>query len=387
MKTMKLLSVVIAALFLTMSIWTPIAAAKSLPPKDSPAANGQVRADTKGAEVRNFFRGSVLTPSRPSGNSSAETKSCAGKAYGARMFGVTCGTWKMTVNGDTTVSGPASVTLWARSPAGAKNAGFRINMMRSGGNTQSLFTNRQTLGAEPVKLTATGTYNQQFSHGDTFDVQLVWLSDPQHVVGPAGSGEFLFGNSAYDSNVKVAFQENPIAITCITAPLVSATTTTIKAEFKDILGADPATMDYDVSVSGATTATPANLGEASPSGGSGNTSSVSWEWKSKLDNAKSGQYTITVGISYDGNATSTNSTAITITFPTKSGGGGGGGLLNLKGGNFPYMLTIVIILIVVIVAIVAVVLKGKKKTKKRKKVEDEDEDEEEEDEEEEEEED
>jgi hypothetical protein len=389
MKTMKVLSVMIAALCILISIWSPIAAARSLPPKDSPADDDQVRAESKGAEVRTFFRGSVLTPSKPTGNSSAETKACAGKAYGARMFGVPCGTWKMTVNGDTIVSGPASVTIWARSQAGAKNAGFRVNMMRNGdtGNSQALFTNRQTLGAEPVKLSATGTFNMQFTSGDTFDVQLVWLSDPQHVFGPAGSGEFLYGNAQYDSNVKIAFQSHPISITNITAPVIALAATTIKAEFRDILGADPSTMVYSLSVSGATTATPANLGAPSPSGGTGNTSSVTWTWNAKLDNAKSGQYTITVAISYDGNATTTNSTALTITFPVKPGGSGGG-IFSLKGGNFPYMLTIVIVLVVVIVVIViAVVLRGKKKGKKKKPAEEDEEDEEEEEEKEEEEED
>jgi|GEM_PF-1496249 len=387
MKAVKVLSLAIVALFLVMTIWVPLGSAKDLPPAKTPKGDVSIKADAKGADVRLFFRGKAVTPTIPTGNQSEEKVTCPGLAWGAKFKGSIIGKWSVTIGGDTTISGAIAVSLWARSTAGAKQAGFRINLYRSGGNTQSLYTNRQDIAANPVKFTASGTYSQQFNTGDTFDVQLVWLSNPQHGVGPSGSGDFLYGNGQFDSNVKVSFNEHPIAITNITVPLVSAASLDVKAEFHDILGGDPSTMTYGISITGTTTAVPDHI-DAPKASAQGNASAVTWTWDHKLDSAKSGIYTITVGVSYDGNSTSTNTTQLTIKIPTKGGGGGGSILPSLgmggKGGNMQLILILVIVIIVV-VAIVAVVLRRKGKKGKKKKAKDEDDEDEEEDEEEEEE--
>ena len=262
MKTAKLLSLVIVALFLTLTIWAPVSTAFDYPPsKGHPQDADGPRQDAAGAEVRVFFRGQALTPTRPSGNQSEETATCPAKAFGGRFSGSIIGMWSMTIGGDTMMSGAVSVAIWARSQAGAKNAGFRVNLYRSGGNNQAYFTNRQGLSANAVKFTAEGTYNQQFSTGDTFDVQLVWLSDPKYGVGPTGGGEFLYGNGQFDSSVKITFDSAPLAITNITAG-ANKDTMDIKAEFKDILGCDPSRMDYSITIQGAATASPAPETEA-----------------------------------------------------------------------------------------------------------------------------
>jgi hypothetical protein len=390
MKAVKLLSLAIVALFLVMTFWVPIGSAMDVPRDSKDKAQGSIKAEAKGADVRLFFRGKALSPTTPSGNGSEEKVACQGLLWGSKIKGSIIGQWSITIGGDTTVSGPIAITIWARSTAGAKQAGFRINLYRSGGNTQSFYTNRQDIAANPVKFTASGTYSQQFNIGDTFDAQLVWLSNPQHGVGPSGGGDFLFGNSQFDSNLKVGFLEHPIAVTNISLPLVSSASIDVKAEFRDILNGDPATYTYGIVITGATTATPVNIMEPKASS-QGNMSSVTWTWNSKLDGAKSGIYTITVGISYDGNSTSSNSTQLPVKIPTKGGGGGGSILPNIglggKGGNTQLILILLIVIIIVIVVVVVVVKKKGKKGAKKKpsKDEDDEEDDEEEDEEEEEE--
>jgi hypothetical protein len=390
MKAVKVLSLAIVGLFLLMAIWVPIASALDLPPAKTTNGPVEIKAETKGADVRLFFRGKGLTPTVPSGNQSEEKVACPGLAWGAKFKGSIIGKWSVTIGGDTTVSGSVSVSIWARSQGGAKSAGFRINMYRSGGNTQSLYTNRQDISANPVKFTATGSYSQQFNTGDTFDVQLVWLSNPQHGVGPSGAGEFLSGNGQFDSSVKVSFNEHPIAVTNITIPTVSAESMDIKAEFRDILNGDPTTYFYGIAITGATTATPDHI-DAAKASSQGNMSAVSWTWHHKMDSAKTGVYTISIGISYDGNSTSTNSTQLTIKIPVKGGGGGGSILPSLgiggKGGSMQtYLILIIVIIVVVVVAVVVVKKKGGKKASKKKRKDEDDEDEEEDDEEEDEEE-
>ncbi len=371
MKTVKLLSLAIVALFLVMTFWVPIGSAMDMPPGGHwrVRATGDINAETKGADVRLFFRGKALSPTTPTGNGSEEKVNCPGLLWGSKIKGSPIGQWSITVGGDTTVSGPISISIWARSTAGAKQAGFRINLYRSGGNMQAFYTNRQDLAATPVKYTASGSYSQQFNTGDTFDAQLVWLSNPQHGIGPSGAGEFLFGNGQFDSNLKVGFQTHPIAITNITVPMVSKESMDIKAEFRDILNGDPSTYTYGIVITGATTATPAHI-DAPKASAQGNSSAVAWTWHHKMDGAKSGIYTITVGISYDGNSTSSNSTQLTVKIPASGGGGGGSVLPNLgiggKGGNTQLIMILVVVIIVVVV-IVAVVLKKKGKKGKAKK--------------------
>jgi hypothetical protein len=389
MKAVKILSLAMVGMFILIA-FSPLASALDLPPAKTSKGTADINAETKGADVRLFFRGKGLTPTIPSGNQSEEKVACPGLAWGAKFKGSIIGKWSITIGGDTTVSGSVSVAIWARSQAGAKQAGFRVNMYRSGGNTQSLYTNRQDISANPVKFTATGSYSQQFNVGDTFDVQLVWLSNPQHGVGPSGAGEFLYGNGQFDSSIKVSFQDHPIAITNITVPVVSSESMDIKAEFRDMLNGDPTTYFYGITITGATTATPEHI-DAAKASSQGNMSAVAWTWHHKLDAAKSGVYTFSIGISYDGNSTATNTTQFTVKIPTKGGGGGGGLLPNLglggKGGGMQtYLILIIVIIIIVVVAVVVVKKKGKKGSKKKKKDEDEEDEEEEEEEDEEEEE-
>ena len=389
MKAVKVLSLAIVALFLVMAFWVPIGSALDVPRDSKDKDIVSITADAKGADVRLFFRGKALSPTTPAGNGTEEKVACQGLLWGSKIKGSIIGQWSITVGGDTTVSGPIAISLWARSQAGAKQAGFRINLYRSGGNTQSFYTNRQDIAANPVKFTASGTYSQQFNTGDTFDAQLVWLSNPQHGVGPSGGGDFIYGSGQFDSSLKVGFLEHPIAVTNISTPLVSAASIDIKAEFRDILSGDPATFKYGIVITGATTATPINI-NAPEASSQGNMSSVTWTWNNKLDSAKSGVYTITVGISYDGNSTSSNSTQLTLKIPNKGGGGGGSILPNIglggKGGNTQLILILLIVIIIVIVVVVVVVKKKGKKGAKKKPTKDEDDEKEEEEEDEEEEE-
>jgi preprotein translocase subunit SecG len=367
MKTTKIIAMIIAILFLVMGFAMPTIMAKDLkndgPDQDQPT--------TSEAEVKLFFRGQGITPTRPTGNQSEETTACPGRLYGGRWMGTEIGIWSMGISQDATVAGSVSISIYARSQGGAKNAGFRINLYRNNGNMQAFFTNRQDIGPTEVEFTAEGTYNQQFNGGDTFDAQLVWLSDPRMGVGPSGAGEFVYGNAAYDSSVKVVFSPHPITVHNTSVPDINKETMSLRTEFSDYLHSDPHANVYMITVGGAGTASPSNLEGPNPSGGSGNVSTVSWVWTHKADGAKSGEYNIVVSISYDGNSSATCSTTLKIKIP--SGSGGGGGSLFGGDGDFDIMLLVYILVAVIIVAIVVVVVM--KKVKKKKKAE-EDEDEE-----------
>jgi len=226
---------------------------------------------------------------------------------------------------------------------------------------QAYFTNRQDIGPTEVEFTADGTYNQQFNGGDTFDVQLVWLSDPRMGVGPSGAGEFVYGNALFDSSVKVVFSPHPITVHNTSVPDVNKETMSFRTEFSDYLHSDPHANVYLITVGGVSTASPSHIEGPNPSGGSGNVSTVSWVWTHKADGAKSGEYNIMVSISYDGNGSATCTTTMKIKIPTKDDGRGG----SLFGGDgdFDIMILVYILIPIILVVIVVVVLKKRKKKK------------------------
>jgi len=325
-----------AVLLLAVSISLPATIASPSVPAGqtfSPRDAGE------GISLRLYFTGKTMGPEAPSTNGSGESTPAPGRVWGCNVFGTPIGTWSRILAGPVEIAGDLEVNLYAQSQSGAKDVGFRINMMKNGGETRDYYTNRQDVGPTPVLLTATGTYTQSFAAGDSLDIELVWISAPTYLIGPCGGGEFVYGSREVDSEVSLTFAAHPITIANITVPEDKLTRQklTVKTDFTDALGAVPEKLAYAIAISGATAASPALL-KGPVTSVAGNVTTVSWEWDHAADKAKSGSYTIAVTIGYDANHSVTNATTLPLRFdrvkvpPTNPIPGGDLGLIAIIGG-------------------------------------------------------
>lgn len=311
---------------------------------------------SEGGVVTLHFKGSTLTPIPPTGGNASESAQASGRAFGARWMGTSIGDWTLQMAGDLQIQGQFKAELWAKSDTGARNAGFRINIMINGNLEDSFFTDRKDVGPTPIKFTVSESLTLTVKGGDQFTVNLVWFSDPNRVVGPSGGGEFLYGCTATDSFV--AFEvNNPPLIVNITDPEITNNDLTIKARIMDAIGADPGRIMYTLLIQGPTTPTPEHIEGPNIGSAAENGTEISWTWHWRKDKSKSGEYTVTITASYDGNATYSNSTRMELKFPEISGAEGG----FLGGGAGQSSIFIGIVMIVIIAIVSAIIFIKKRK--------------------------
>jgi len=274
------------------------------------------------ADVKLYYRNSILTPARPMNNSTEQTVTLR-----SAMIEIPSDKRSLMMNQNSTMDGEIMISLWVKKLEGDTkgdfNATIKINLLCNNGNRQSYYTNNQVVTKTPVLFIAKGTYHQEFRSGDTFDVQLIWHGHSRNGIGPTPSGEFVFGNEKYDSNIQVPISPHPLSITKILVGGINAKNLTIKADFTDFLNADPSSMVCSLSISNFTHSLRASHVEGpSFSNGSDGSSSVTWTWDYKKDKAPSGVYNITIDISYNGTNRTSMGEDLQIDIPQDRGTGG-----------------------------------------------------------------
>ena len=320
---MKLAVLVCVVAMMSLAFYPETLAEPVLP--DTP------RADDSSA-IKLHFKGQGFTTAPPrAGNSTEEKASASGKNIGGRKMGTMIGEWIFTARGDFQTQGAFTAALWASSDKGAKGGSFRLNVNLNGNNRLSFYSEKKEVST-PVKFSISETATLAVTAGTAVGIGLVWISDPNHFVGPSSGGDFLYGSSEHDSYITITLAGAPIVVN-ISKPEMEKDSIKLVANVTEALGMDPTTFFYKLIIVGPATVLPEHMGVPSISS-SDNGTSVTWLWAARKSKAISGEYAITVSVSYDGNISFQNSSKVTITFQQaqttdafKNLASAGGGLL------------------------------------------------------------
>jgi hypothetical protein len=269
------------------------------------------RADEGGA-IKLHFKGQGFTTAPPkAGNSTEEKATANGKNFGGRKMGTMIGEWTFITKKDIQIQGSFLCDLWASSDKGAKGASFRVNVNTNGNNRLSFYSDQKEVST-PVKFSISGSATLAIAAGTEVGIGLVWISDPNHFVGPSSGGNFLYGSSEHDSFVSITLASSPMVV-CISKPEMEKDNVKMVINVTESLGMDPATFIYKLLIVGPATVLPEHL-QGPTIAASENGTSVTWLWAARKSKALSGDYTVTATVSYDGNLTYQNSTKFIISF-------------------------------------------------------------------------
>lgn len=296
----------------------------------------------EGTQIPLHFKGEKLTTAEPApGNNTEEKKTAAGRPWLGRFQGTILGEWAFLPKGDFQIQGAFKAELWAQSPEGAKNAGFRLNFYVGDNLVRDMYSDRADISS-PHKFSIADSLTANARAGVTVKVGLVWLSDPNFFIGPSGGGEFLYGGKDHDSKVILTLNGAPVTMN-VTGYERERDAVKINARINDSLGMEPGDLGYELVMAGPATILPEHIAKPTVAGGDNGTM-VSWRWNSKASRAQSGMYTLTVTVAYCNDTKITNSTQLAISFPAPPKEDGLGNLV--KGNNLYLMLILVIVLAV-----------------------------------------
>jgi len=313
-------------------VFYPQGAAQKTPAPDADEATA----------IKMHFKSEGLTTVDPAaGNSTEETKPCPGRNWGGRIYGTIIGEWGFVPAGPVKVAGSLKAELWAKSDAGAKNAGFRLNI-NSGGNSWAFFSDRTTLST-PHKYTIADSMSGTLAAGSTVSAQLVWLSDPNYGAGPSGGGTFMYGSKDHDSMVQFTLSASPVSMN-VTSVDKEGGNLKVNARVNESLGMPVDSLTYTLTIQGPATVAADHIAKPIVSAGDNGTS-VSWLWSYKRSRAQSGLYTFTVIVAYCNDTSFSNATQVMIRIDTQSQGSSPLAL----GGGSALPLTIVVIVIVAVI--------------------------------------
>jgi hypothetical protein len=285
------------------------------------------------------FKGEKLTTADPAaGNSTEEKATAAGRPWGARFSGTIIGEWAFLPTGNFQVQGAFKAVIWGQSTAGAKNAGFRLNFYVGSTLVRDLYTERADVSS-PHKFSISDSVTTNVRAGVTVKVGLVWLSDPNFVVGPSGGGDFMYGSKDHDSNIMMTLAGVPVTMN-VTGYDREGGAVRINARINESLGMDPNDLGYELMMTGPATILPGHIGKALVVAGENGTM-VSWMWNNKLSRAGSGLYTLTLTVAYCNDTKISNATTLSITFPAPAKDDG---LANLVKGNNLYLMVGIIVI-------------------------------------------
>jgi len=334
MSAKRLTVLACVAAFISLALFIPPAAADDDGP-DPPLAD-------ESAAVKLHFKGQGFTTVPPkAGNSTEEEASAPGRNFGARRMGTMIGEWTFTARADFQIQGAFGAGLWASSDKGAKGVTFRLNVNLNGNNKLSFFSEQKDVST-PVKFSISDTATLSVPAGAQVGIGLVWISDPNHFVGPSSGGDFLYSSSEHDSFITVTLAAAPIAIN-LTKPVVEKDAVRITATLNESLGMDPTTFVYRLAIVGPATPKPDDIAPPIITSGDNGTT-VSWLWSWKKSRASSGMYTLTASASYDGNLTYSIGMQVQIVFTQTTTTIDV--LKSITGGN-PIVLPIIIIVVAV----------------------------------------
>ena len=308
-----------------------------------------------------FFKGQGLTTADPAaGNSTEETANCAGRPYGARRTGTIVGEWSFLPKSDVQIQGSFKSVLWADSPSGAKNAGFRLNFNEGSSLVKGMFSDRTDLSS-PHKFSIADTVSTTIKGGINVNIQLVWLSDPKYGVGPSGGGRFLYGSMEHASSITMTLAASPVNMNMTGASKSQAKDSIqLNARFNDSLGMPPEILTYEIALSGPATVLPAHISKPSVVAGDNGTT-VSWVWNYKASKAQSGTYVVTLTLEYNNDTSFTNSTNLDVKFVTATSTDSFTALTS--GGNLPILLIVVVVIALVVALASARVVRRRRKRK------------------------
>jgi hypothetical protein len=298
-----------------------------------------------------YFKGQGLTTADPAaGNSTEEKVNCPGVTFGARYKGTIVGEWSFLPKSDFQIQGSFKASLWADSPQGAKNAGFRLNFYIGSNMVANMFSDRTDVSSAH-KFTIASSVTAAAKGGIGVKAQLVWLSDPKYFIGPGSSGEFLFGSLEHASSITMTLAATPVNMS-----MTGAAKTQVKdsiqlnARFNDSLGMDPNSVTYEITLMGPATVLPEHISRPSVAPGDNGTV-VSWLWNYKASKAQSGTYVATLTFEYSNDTSFSNSTSLDIRFVTVAKTDTFTALTT--GGNL-FLFVILIVVIALVAALVSI---------------------------------
>lgn len=284
------------------------------------------------------FKGQGLTTADPAAGNSTEEKATAnGRPWGGRVYGTTLGEWAFLPKGDFRIQGAFKAELWAQSPQGAKAAGFRLNFY-VGNNMWDMYTDRADISS-PHKFTLSSSVTTNVRAGVQVRVGLVWLSEPNYIVGPSSGGDFLYGSKDHDSLVSMTLDGVPLTMNA-SGYEREGQALKINVRVNDSLGMDPNELRYELMMTGPATVLPEHIQQLPVVAGDNGTM-VSWRWHYRQSRAQSGLYTLTMGVAYCNDTKITNSTQMEISFPAPPPDEGLGKVFS--GGNLYIILAVVLI--------------------------------------------
>ncbi len=303
---MKTLSVLVLSCILLSMVFYP----RSLAEPPGPPAAGEPLAMTM------HFKGDKLTTADPAaGNSTEEKASAAGRPYGARRTGTVIGEWAFLPKGDFQIQGSFKAELWGQSSQGAKNAGFRLNFYVGSTLVKGVFSDRADVSS-PHKFMISDSVTATARAGQTVKCGLVWLSDPNYIVGPSSGGDFLYGSKDHDSKITMTLAGVPVTMN-VTGYEHEKDAVKINCRVNESLGMDPNDLAYKLSVTaGPAQVQPGHIGKAFVAGGENGTI-VSWIWDTKASHAQSGLYTMIITVAYSNDTMISNATQLEVKFPVE----------------------------------------------------------------------
>ncbi|MGQ9582213.1 MAG: hypothetical protein ACUVV6_01705 [Thermoplasmatota archaeon] len=308
-------------------------------------------------QVTLYFKGQSFTTAQPSpGNATEESASANGRPFLARFYGTVIGEWSFICRQDIQIQGSFQATLWARSAEGAKNAGFRLNFYIGDNLMEDLYTNRQDVSG-PTKFTISDSLTAAVPAGRTVKVGLVWLSDPNYIVGPSSGGEFIYGSADHDSSIVLTLASPPISLN-ISAPERERSSAKLVVTVNESLGMDPATLTYRIAISGPANVLPEHISAPVVFAGD-NSTTVTWVWDLKKSRAQTGEYTFTASASYDGVTFYSNSSQYALKFETEPDQGFFSN--PTSGGNLLVTAAIIALVAVVVASSVFLVIRRRRK--------------------------
>ena len=312
-----------------------------------------------GTAVILHFKGEGFTSAAPApGNATEETKDCPGRSYGGRRSGSIIGEWAFTPTRDFQMQGSFKAELWAKSDSGAKNAGFRLNLYEGSNLYNGYFSERLDI-TTPHKFIISDTATLTCRAGVQVVVGLVWLSDPNYVVGPSSGGKFLYGGKDHDSTISITLADVPVAMN-ITSVEKERDAIKISSKVNESLGMPIDALTYSLMIQGPAAVAPGSISNPSVTGGENGTS-VSWLWNFKNSKAQSGTYTLTMTVAYSNETSFTNASQVQITFevaPVTDV------IKNLTTGSNLFILIGVIALVAIAVAAVSFIMLRRRRLKK-----------------------
>ncbi len=308
-------------------------------------------------QVTLYFKGQGFTTVPPSpGNTTEESASASGRPFLARFYGTTIGDWSFIARQDFQIQGVFQATLWARSAEGAKNAGFRLNFYVGDTLWEDLYTNRQDVSG-PTRFTISDSLTVAVPAGITVRVGLVWLSDPNYIVGPSSGGDFIYGSADHASSIVLTLANAPISLN-ISAPERERGSARLVATVNESLGMDPASFVYRMAITGPATVLPEHISAPSVVVGD-NATTVTWVWDAKKSRAQTGEYTFTASASYDGTTFYSNSSQFSLRFEIEAGEGGF--FSNPTSGGNLLMLTTGLVIAVGVAILISLLLRRRKR--------------------------